>query len=79
MDVRVFQKNRATFSREQLTQYQGCWVAFSADGRRIVASGATLDQVESQLAAQRDDPEQVFLEWIGGPEDDILLGGGDLG
>jgi hypothetical protein len=54
-------------------------VAFSGDGRKILASGDTLAQVEQHLAGLGQDPQEVFLERILGPEDDLILGGGDLG
>jgi hypothetical protein len=79
VNLSEFQQNRASISQELLTPYQGRWVAFSGDGRSILASGNTLDQVENQLAALGEDPQEVFLERIGGPEDDIILGGGDIG
>ncbi len=78
MNLTEFQRNRASISQELLTPFQGHWVAFSGDGRTILASRDTLDQLENQLAAQGEDPQEVFLERIGEPEDDIILRGGDL-
>ena len=34
-----YRENRATFTRAELQPYADQWVAFSAVGRRIVASG----------------------------------------
>jgi hypothetical protein len=73
-----YRTNRARFPQSALVQYQGGWVAFSADGCRIVASGATVEQVEERLAAAGEDAQGVVLEWVAGPEDDSLLGGGEL-
>lgn len=78
MNLPEFQRNRADFDQDLLARHQGRWVAFSGDGRRIVASGDTLDQLENQLASLGQDPQEVFLERIGGPEEDLVLGGGDL-
>jgi hypothetical protein len=78
VNIPNFQQNRAVFPQELLAAYQGRWIAFSGDGRTVVASGDTLDQVEDQLAALRVDPQEVFLERVGGLEDDIILDGGDL-
>jgi hypothetical protein len=55
-------------------KYQGVWVAFSADGRRIVASGETVEQLETQLAAQAENSQNVVLERLPGPDDDSLVG-----
>ena len=75
VNITQFQQNRAIFPQERLAAYEGRWVAFSGDGRSVLASGDTLDQVENQLVALGADPEKVFLERILGPEDDMILGG----
>jgi hypothetical protein len=72
-----YRSNRARFPRAELVKYQGAWVAFSADGCRIVASGETVERLEEQLAAQGEDAQRVVLEWLAGPEDDSQLGGGE--
>ena len=73
-----YRTNRAQFPRAELTRYEGSWVAFSADGCRIVASGDTVERLENQIAAAGQDPQQLVLEWIAGPEEDGLLSGGEL-
>jgi hypothetical protein len=73
-----YRTNRARFPQAELARHQGKWVAFSADGCRIVASGEEVEQVEEQLAALGEQGRQVVLEWVAGPEDDSLLGGGEL-
>jgi hypothetical protein len=70
--------NRSRFSRVELERYGGSWVAFSGDGRQIVASGETIQRLEEQLAAAGQDPEQVVFERIPGPEDNISLGGAEF-
>jgi len=70
--------NRGRFPRAELEQFRGSWVAFSDDGRRIVASGETIQRLEEQLAAAGQDPQQVVFERIPGPEDDISLGGAEF-
>jgi hypothetical protein len=47
-------------------------------GRCIVAHGDALEQLEERLAAAGEDPQQVAREWVAGPADDSLLGGGEL-
>ena len=72
-----YRTNRARFPHSALAQFRGGWVAFSPDGCRIMASGETLEQVEEQLAGVGEDAQRVVLEWVAGPEDDSLLGGGE--
>jgi hypothetical protein len=78
MITREYRANRARFPWAELSKYRGGWVAFSADGCRIVAHGESLEQVEEQVVAAGEDPQRVVREWIAGPEDDSLLGGGEL-
>jgi hypothetical protein len=47
-----------------LSQYRGCWIAFSADGRRVIGSAVTLAILEANLRQAGEDPEEVLLERI---------------
>ncbi len=76
MITQQYRANRPRFPKDELVKYRGRWVAFSADGCRIVASGETVQLLEEQLAALDQDGQRVVLEWVAGPEDDSLLGGG---
>ncbi len=78
MITQEYRSNRARFPKVELAKHQGMWVAFSADGCRIVAGAATVEPLEEMLAAQGVDGQRVVLEWVAGPEDDSLLGGGEL-
>jgi hypothetical protein len=73
-----YRTNRALFPRAELAKYQGAWVAFSADGCCIVASGETVEQLEEQILTLGKDPQRVVREWVAGPEDDTLQGGGGM-
>jgi hypothetical protein len=64
MDVAAFLQNRAKFPLDELQKYDGQWVAFSADGARIVASAETLDELERQLAAAGENAEELGLEQV---------------
>lgn len=70
-----YRTNRRQFSPAQLVMYSGSWVAFSADGCRIVASGESVDRLDEQLAAMGQDGQGVVLEWVAAPENDSLVGG----
>jgi hypothetical protein len=78
MLTREFRQNRPRFPREELAKYRGQWVAFSPDGRRIVASGETLELLHQRLEAAGEDAQQLVFEGIPGPDDDIFLGAGEL-
>jgi hypothetical protein len=77
MNRQLYRNNRVTFPPAELAKYRGQWVAFSPDGRRIVAGAAGLGDLEEQLAARGEDPQQVVLEHLPGPDDDTNLGGAE--
>ena len=52
-----YRNNRTRFPHAELAQYQGSWVAFSGDGRRILARGETVEQLEQRIAADDGAPE----------------------
>ena len=59
-----YDENRANFPAEELRKYDGQWVAFSADGRRIVASAEDLDSLEDLLGVEGQDPEKLTFERV---------------
>ena len=73
-----YRTNRARFPPANLVKYHALRVAFSADGRRVVASGESVERLEEELAGMGKEAHGVVLEWLAGPEDDSMLGGGDL-
>ena len=77
MNRQHYRNNRVTFPAAELARYCGQWVAFSPDGRRILAGAEAVECVEEQLAALGEDPQEVVLEYIPGPEDDISVGGAE--
>jgi hypothetical protein len=78
MNRQQYRNNRASFPPAELARYRGQWVAFSADGRRVLAGAEALESLEDQLAALGHDPQQVVLEHIPGPDDDTYLGGAEF-
>ena len=78
MITREYRTNRARFAQSELAKHQGSWVAFRTDGCAIVASAATIEQLEEELTTTGHDAQQIVLEWVAGPEDDSVLGGGEL-
>jgi hypothetical protein len=71
-----YRENRASFPLAELVKYDGQWVAFSLDGRRIIANSEDLATLDNLVVAAGEDPEQVALERI--EFDDISLGGAEL-
>ena len=78
MFTREYWDNRTQFPRDELAKYRGQWVAFSSDGRRIVASAATLETLEDQLDAAGEDAQRLMFESVPGPDDDTSLGAEEL-
>ncbi len=72
----LYEQNRARFSAAELLPYEGQWVAFSLDGRCILASAPTLAALETRLAETNTNPQEVALERIALTED--FLGGAEF-
>jgi hypothetical protein len=67
VDRQVYVDNRSKFMPEDLLPYAGQWVAWSADGSRIVAHNADLGQVVREVeraGLQRDEVvfDHLFIE-----------------
>jgi hypothetical protein len=78
MLTKEFRENRKRFPHEELAKYRGQWVAFSPDGRRIVASAPTLEALHQRLEAAGEDVQQLPMEGVPGPDDDFSLGSEEL-
>ena len=64
------------FPLEELGKHRGCWVAFSPDGCRLVASGKTLAALDALVRAAGENPEEVLLEQI--PDGAFIASGSEL-
>jgi len=58
-----------------LAKYRGQWLAFAVDGR-LIAGCKTLKELDLQLRAAGENPEDVFLQQI--PDGDSILSGSEL-
>ena len=76
--TKVYRQNRARFPADDLKRYDGQWVAFSADGRRIVASAENIGQLSDRVIAAREDLQDVVVERIEVETSDIQLGGAEV-
>jgi hypothetical protein len=75
MNLEDYRENRARFPLAELLKYRGQWVAFSSDGRRIVASSDDLATLDTLIVVAGENPEQVALERI--EFEDSFLGGAE--
>ena len=67
-----FRENRAKFTLAELQHYEGQWVAFSADGKRIVDCGEDLVALYNRI---REAKEIVAFDHIYSDPDEIHIGG----
>jgi hypothetical protein len=72
-----FLDNRARIPLEKLISHRGEWIAFNAVGTEIVANGTTHGELLDRLQAMGIKGENVVLEGVPGPDDDICLGAGE--
>jgi hypothetical protein len=75
---KVFRQNRGRFPVDELRKYDGRWVAFSADGQRIVASGNNLVGLADHVRATGEKMQDVVVERIELEAQQIFLGGAEL-
>jgi hypothetical protein len=64
LDLAEYAENRWRFPPEELMKYAGQHVAFSADGKRIVASAETDEELYKKLLAAGIDPSQVVGSYV---------------
>ena len=60
MDMYEFDKNRAAFPPEGLLPYRGKYIAWSPDGKRIVASDEDLLRLDDMVKELGYDPPRSF-------------------
>ena len=70
----TFEQNRTGFPLDELRKYDGQWVAFSADGQRIVASGQTIAHLVEQVRLAHEDLGTVMIEHVELESSEINLG-----
>lgn len=61
---REFEENRSRFPAEALVPFAGQHVAWSPDGRQILASAATPEELEQRLAELGIPEEQAVLGYV---------------
>ena len=63
---------------DELRKYDGQWVAFSADGRRVLASAPSIADVATLLRVAQVDLQNAVLEHIEMDSTEINLGSAEL-
>jgi hypothetical protein len=71
MDMQQFLRNRNEFPPEDLAQYTGQYIAWSADGTRIIASDEDPLRLMKTLDALGHDPGETVISHV--PEEDGSL------
>jgi hypothetical protein len=63
-DLDEYDQNRQQFTPEQLEPYEGQWVAFSLDGKQLVAAAPDLLMLDQRLKDVGSSIELVWLEMM---------------
>jgi hypothetical protein len=75
MDMREFLKNRTQASPAELEKYAGKYVAWSPDGKQIIAADDDPLNVVAAIKSAGYDPAECVLSSVPTPEE-VVLGGG---
>jgi hypothetical protein len=75
MNMQEYLKNRLAFPLEELAKHRGKWVAWSPDGRWLVATSRDPEALDALILAAGENPEECTVEGI--PDADCVLGGLD--
>jgi len=77
VDMREFIRNRRYFPLDELAKYAGHYVAWSSDGKSILASGDDEVLLDRALADQGHNTSDILITYVP-PLDEVLLGGGGV-
>jgi hypothetical protein len=69
IEINEFRRNQRRFPREELEQYNGQYVAWSADGARILAAHHNPAQLDAMLVAAGHDPGEILVNLVAVPEE----------
>lgn len=75
MNMREFLTNRTQVSPAELEKYAGKYVAWSPDGKQIIAADDDPIQVVAAVRSAGYDLEECVLSSVPAPEE-VVLGGG---
>ena len=74
--MKSYRHNRPKISAEEIRKHRGEWVAFSGDGRSIVASDADLAALLKSLASAGVNKQDLVFEQI--PSTDTFFGAAEF-
>ena len=77
MDMHEFDKNRLAFPPEELLQYRGKDIAWSPDGKQVIASDTDFLRLYEAVKALGYDPSEVLFSTV--PDADAIYGLGAMG
>jgi Family of unknown function (DUF5678) len=75
MDMREYLKNRSQVAADELEKYAGKYVAWSPDGKQIVAADDNPINVVAAVKLAGYNPAECVLSSVPFPEE-VVLGGG---
>lgn len=75
MNLATHYANRQEIPTDELAKHLGKWVAFSAEGDRVVASSADLESLRQDLLGAGEDPNDVVLTHLPADMEGMPLGG----
>ena len=75
MDMREFLKNRNLYPPTELEKYAGKYIAWSPDGKKIIAADADPMKVVAAVQSAGYDSDECVLSAVPLPEE-VVLGGG---
>ena len=65
---RFFNQNRTKYPPEDVLPFSNQYIAWQADGTRILANAPTWEELEEKLRAMGIDASQVVFEFIPDPD-----------
>ena len=69
IDINEFRRNQSRFPRAELEKYNGQYVAWSPDGRAILAADPDPLRVDALLVAAGHDPAEILVSRVAVPEE----------
>ncbi len=73
MNMHEYLRNRHAFPLDELAKHRGEWVAWSPDGRRLVATSHDPAALDDLVCSAGENPENCLVEGI--PDSDCVIGG----
>lgn len=77
MNMPEFLKNRQQFPAEELWKYINKYVAWSPDGKKIIASDDDELRLHAAIRAAGFDSSEILVSFVPDP-DEVILGGGGI-